>query len=88
MCNRFLFSFIFSVSLLLSSSLYGQDPILIFEGRITDVSGAKLEGVKITVKQNGSVYKSETTASNGKYKQIECDFGHIYELTFRYWTPI
>ena len=82
MCNRFLFSFIFSVSLLLSSSLYGQDPILIFEGRITDVSGAKLEGVKITVKQNGSVYKSETTASNGKYKQIECDFGHIYELTF------
>lgn len=82
MCNRFLFSFIFSVSLLLSSSLYGQDPILIFEGRITDVSGVKLEGVKITVKQNGSVYKSETTASNGKYKQIECDFGHIYELTF------
>jgi tetratricopeptide (TPR) repeat protein len=73
---------VLSVFLLFSSLLYGQDPVLIFEGKVTDVSGVKIEGVKITVKQNGSVYKSETTASNGKYKQIQCDFGHIYELTF------
>ena len=73
----------FVVSLLLTSLFYGQDdPILIFEGRVTDVSGIKIEGAKITVKQDGSVFKSETTASNGKYKEIKCDFGHIYELTF------
>ena len=51
----------FVVSLLLTSLFYGQDdPILIFEGRVTDVSGIKIEGAKITVKQDGSVFKSET----------------------------
>ena len=82
MFYKVLTSVVFSVLILCSSFLYGQDPILIFEGRITDVSGVKIEGVKITVKRDGSVYKTESTASNGKYKQIECDFGHIYELTF------
>ena len=76
-------SVLIAVLLLLPVLIFGQDdPILIFEGKVSDVSGIKIEGAKISVKQDGSVIKTETTASNGKYKEIKCDFGHIYELTF------
>ena len=83
MFYRSLFYIVFSSFILLTIEGYAQDdPVLIFEGKVTDLSGVKIQGAKITVKQDGSVYKSETTASNGKYKEIQCEFGHIYELTF------
>ncbi len=64
------------------SMILGQDPVLIFSGKITEKSGSKLDGVKVVIKKDGAIFKTETTSSNGKYQEMHCEFGHIYELTF------
>tara|TARA_Y100000589_G_C27195183_1_gene646520 strand:+ start:897 stop:5894 length:4998 start_codon:yes stop_codon:yes gene_type:complete len=67
------------------SSLNAQydGPILIFQGKISDVSGKKLDGVQIIVKKDGQPFKQSKSSSNGKYQDIEAPFGHIYEITFK-----
>ena len=57
--------------------------MLIFTGKVTDVSGKKLSGVVVEVKQDNKPFESKTTASNGKYDIIEAPFGHIYTLVFK-----
>ena len=64
--------------------IYGQDqPMLIFTGKVTDVSGKKLDGVQVVVKQDNKPFETKTTGSNGKYDIIEAPFGHIYTLVFK-----
>ena len=73
----------FILTICVFNTIIGQDdPVLIFSGRISNKSGSKLEGVKVVIKKDGSIFKTETTASNGKYQEMHCEFGHIYELTF------
>lgn len=59
-----------------------NDPLLIFQGKVTEMSGKKIQGAKIIVKKDGAVFKTVTSSSSGKYGPIECLFGHIYELQF------
>ena len=67
----------------ISTLTFAQDaPVLIFSGKVTDVSGKKLDGVKVIVKQDGKLFQEETTGSNGKYNVIEAPFGHQYTLEF------
>ena len=76
-----IFNLILTISMF--NSYLGQgDPVLIFSGKVTSKSGSKLEGVKVVIKKDGSVFKTETTASNGKYQEMHCEFGHVYELSF------
>ncbi len=64
--------------------IYGQDqPMLVFTGKVTDVSGKKLDGVEVIVKQDNKPFETKTTGSNGKYDIIEAPFGHIYTLLFK-----
>ncbi len=59
-----------------------EAPVLIFEGRITDMSNKKLPGVSVEFKKNGTTFKTSTTASSGKYESVETDFGHVYAVSF------
>jgi len=59
-----------------------DDPLLIFQGKVTEMSGKKINGAKVVIKKDGALFKTVTTSSNGKYGPIECLFGHIYELQF------
>ena len=64
--------------------LYGQDqPMLVFTGKVTDVSGKKLNGVEVVVKQDNKPFETKTTGSNGKYDIIVAPFCHIYTLVFK-----
>ena len=63
---------------------HGQDqPMLIFTGKVTDVSGKKLDGVQVVIKKDNKPFETKTTGSNGKYDIIEAPFGHIYTLIFQ-----
>ena len=66
-------------------SFHAQDdqPILVFSGKVSDISGKKLQGVKVVVTQDGKPFKETITSSSGKYTNIEAPFGHVYSLTFR-----
>ena len=73
------FTLLFSVNIIICQ----DQPVLIFTGKVTDVSGKKLSGVVVEVKQDNKPFESKTTASNGKYDIIEAPFGHIYTLVFK-----
>ena len=73
------FTLLFSVNIIICQ----DQPMLIFTGKVTDVSGKKLSGVVVEVKQDNKPFESKTTASNGKYDIIEAPFGHIYTLVFK-----
>ena len=63
---------------------HGQDqPMLVFTGKVTDVSGKKLDGVQVVIKQDNKPFETKTTGSNGKYDIIEAPFGHLYTLVFK-----
>jgi tetratricopeptide (TPR) repeat protein len=62
---------------------WGQsDPVIEFSGKISSSAGAKMSGVVVTVKRDGAVVKSETTASNGKFGPIEVPMGYTYLITY------
>ena len=58
-------------------------PVLIFQGKVADVSGKKLDGVQIIIKKDGQPFKQTRSGSSGKYEDIEAPFGHVYEITFK-----
>ena len=63
---------------------HGQNqPMLIFTGKVTDVSGKKLDGVQVVIKKDNKPFETKTTGSNGKYDITEAPFGHIYTLIFQ-----
>ncbi len=75
-----------AISILAPWTAYAQDPepiLILVCGRkgIVDKTGKKIEGVTVTVKKNGSTVKSASTRSNGKYDNIELEFGHVYEVS-------
>ena len=59
-----------------------DDPLLVFQGKVSEMSGKKISGAKVVIKKDGTVFKTLSTSSNGKYGPVECLFGHIYELQF------
>ncbi|MCT4582968.1 MAG: hypothetical protein N4A35_16265, partial [Flavobacteriales bacterium] len=59
-----------------------DDPIFIMEGRAVDASSKKVAGVQVTVKKGGSVFKTATTSSNGKFQDLELDYGFVYTVTY------
>ena len=62
---------------------HGQSkPVLIFTGKVTDVSGKKLDGVEVIIKKDNKPFETRKTASNGKYDIIEAPFGHVYTIVF------
>ena len=62
---------------------HGQSkPVLIFTGRVTDISGKKLDGVQVIIKKDNKPFETRKTASNGKYDIIEAPFGHVYTIVF------
>ena len=77
--------FILLASCFIFLSFYAQDdePVLIFSGKISDISGKKLQGVKVTVTQDGKPFKETVTSSSGRYTDIEAPFGHKYTLVFK-----
>ncbi|MFT7611541.1 MAG: hypothetical protein ACI9J3_000486 [Parvicellaceae bacterium] len=48
---------------------------------LTDKVGRKLEGVTLTIKQDGKVFKTITTKSSGKYDKVIMPYGHTYTIT-------
>ena len=67
----------FLILILVVKPVFSQDdPLLVFQGKVSDMSGKKILGAKIVVKKDGVVFKTESTTSNGKYGPIECNFGH------------
>ena len=79
----YLISFLFIGFFLCSINAQYDGPILIFQGKVADVSGKKLDGVQIIVKKDGQPFKQTKSGSSGKYQDIEAPFGHIYEITFK-----
>ena len=73
------FTLLFSVNIIICQ----DQPMLIFTGKVTDVSGKKLSGVVVEVKQDNKPFETKTTGSNGKYDIIEAPFGHLYTLVFK-----
>ena len=71
-------------SLLFCITFLAQDdgPVLIFSGKVTDISGKKLSGVKVIVKQDNKPFNESITSSSGKYNVVEAPFGHQYTLIF------
>ncbi len=66
-------------------TLSAQDtPTIFIEGRISTASGKKLGGATITVKKNGAPFQTITTASNGKYADLELPMGFEYTMTVSY----
>ena len=78
-----LISFLFISFLLSTVSAQYDGPVLIFQGKVADVSGKKLDGVQIIVKKDGQPFKQTKSGSSGKYQDIEAPFGHVYEITFK-----
>ena len=79
--NAGLSTFFGMLFLLFASVCFGQDDLNL-HGVVSDaMSSAKIEGVKITVKKDGSVHDSFTTRANGKY-EFYLDIGAKYELIF------
>jgi hypothetical protein len=61
---------------------FAQSDILHVYGTIKDEKTMKkMEGVRVTVKQNGQDYDAITTTSNGKY-EFKVPLGYAYLLTF------
>ncbi|MCB9189858.1 MAG: hypothetical protein H6599_11335 [Flavobacteriales bacterium] len=58
-----------------------DSPTIYVEGRMTTSSGKKLTGATITVKKNGSVVKTVTVGSNGKYGDLELPMGFVYTIS-------
>lgn len=64
------------------NSATAQTEILHVYGTIKDEKTMKkMEGVRVTVKQNGQEYDAITTTSNGKY-EFKVPLGYAYILTF------
>ena len=70
----------------LSTSLvYSQDasdPYIVIAGSVNDENYKKLSGVKVEIKQDNQVFKSNVTSSKGKYDAVEIPYGHIYTIIF------
>lgn len=65
-----------------SSEAFAQSEILHIYGTIKDdKTMKKMEGVRITVKQNGQEYDAVTTTGNGKY-EFKVPLGYAYLLSF------
>lgn len=61
---------------------YGQDPVMKFEGKVSNATGQKLSGVLVKIYRDGKEVHSVTTASNGKYQQYEAYYGYTYKIVF------
>jgi len=62
--------------------LYAQDNVILAYGAVKDFdTNKKLEGVDITILQNGSPFENFITPGNGKY-EFELPLGHIYSVNF------
>lgn len=71
---------------LVSGNIYAQEeeekPVLLFSGKVTNTSGAKLAGVSVKFLKNESEFQTELTASSGKYKEVVADYGYVYKVVF------
>ncbi len=59
---------------------FSQDPIMVFEGKITDASGKKLSGATVKIYRNGQEVSSSVTGSNGRYENYEAYYGYVYKV--------
>ena len=59
-----------------------ETPILAFSGKITNASGGKLAGVSVEFLKNDASFKTVSTASSGKYPEVEAEYGYVYKVVF------
>ena len=59
-----------------------ETPILAFSGKITNASGGKLAGVSVEFLKNDAAFKTVSTASSGKYPEVEAEYGYVYKVVF------
>ncbi len=57
-------------------------PILAFSGKITNVADGKLAGVSVEFFKNDVSFKTVSTASTGKYPEVEAEYGYVYKVVF------
>lgn len=61
---------------------FSQDPIMRFEGKVSDASGKKLDGVSVKILRDGKEVHSTSTGGNGRYQPYEAYYGYIYKVIF------
>jgi len=86
MAKAFQILLVFLCVVLIAPAGYAQEeePVMALScGKkgLTDKVGRKLEGVTLTIKQDGKTFKTITTKSNGKYDKVVMPYGHTYTIT-------
>ena len=73
-----------AICLLAATSVgLAQAKKVVFSDKITDMeTGGKMSGVTVELYQDGSLFKTTTSSSNGRYK-LEGPIGHVYQVKFK-----
>lgn len=71
---------------LIAPGFYGQEDESVMaltcgKKGLADKFGRKMDGVTISIKKDGSSFKTVTTGSNGKYEKVIMPYGSVYEVT-------
>ena len=74
-----------AISLVATGQFVAQDdPVMVLTAGkkgVSDKFGRKVDGATISIKKDGKAFKTVTTASNGKFEEVNMPYGHVYEVS-------